>query len=159
MISCNYKTYVKFIMSDRYLTIMGAIGSLMCGMSRFLWAALMEKFSFRFLLWLLLVVNSFLSFTVFYISKVPFIYLAYILVSLTCYGGFLGIFPAIASKVFGFRYGSQIYGFLFYAFPVSNFLQLLIINLIGTTLGYWFVFMISGGMSVCGLLLSNRITG
>lgn len=75
-----------------------------------------------------------------------------------CYGGFLGIFPAISSKVFGFRYGSQIYGFLFYAFPASNFVQVLLINWIGDIFGLWFVFMVCGGMSIAGLLMSNRIT-
>ena len=128
MVSCNYKTYVKHVMNDKYLTLLGAIGSLLCGMSRFLWTALMEKFSFRFLLWILLIVNSFLAFTIFYFSKIPFIYAIYVISSLVCYGGFLGIFPAIASKTFGVRYSSQIYGFLFYAFPLSNFLQVFLMK-------------------------------
>lgn len=159
MVSCNYKTYVKLKMSDRFLTIVGAVGSLACGMSRFLWAALMEKMSLRLLLWVLLVVNSFLSFTIFYFSGVPVIYACYVFASLVCYGGFLGVFPAIASRTFGFRYGSQIYGLLFYAFPLSNFVQLFLMNFIEPVFGYWFVFMASGGMSVCGLLLSSRLTG
>lgn len=75
-----------------------------------------------------------------------------------CYGGFLGIFPAISSKIFGFRYGSQIYGFLFYAFPASNFVQIILFNLVKRIFGLWFVFMASGGMSVVGLAMSNRIT-
>ena len=158
MISCNYKTYVKFIMNDSHLTIMGAIRSLMCRMSRFF----MGDFDGENLFYVFAVAAAcckqfLVIYCVLYLEGA--FHLSGICPRLTCYGGFLGIFPAIASKVFGFRYGSQIYGFLFYALQVSNFLQLLIINLIGTTLGYWFVFMISGGMSVCGLLLSNRITG
>lgn len=59
------------------------------------------------------------------------LYFGYIIATSICYGGFLGIFPAIAAKVFGYRYGSQIYGFLFYAFPTSNFVQVILTNWIG----------------------------
>lgn len=86
------------------------------------------------------------------------IYIVYVIATSVCYGGFLGIFPAISTKVFGYRYGAQIYGFLFYAFPFSNFVQVLIMNWIGSIFGLWFVFIASGGLSVVGLLMSNRIT-
>lgn len=156
--SCNYKTFAKVRMDDKYLTIVGAMGALVTGVSRFLWSAMLEKFSFKFLLWFLLVVNSFLAFTIYYVFSVKALYCVYVLATSLCYGGFLGIFPAISSKVFGFRYGSQIYGFLFYAFPASNFVQVILINWVGTIFGLWFVFMACGGMSVAGLLMSNRIT-
>lgn len=156
--SCNYKSLAKNSMDDRYLTIMGAFGALACGLSRFLWSALLEKFSYRFLLWVLLAVNSFLSFTIYYFTSVKVLYLIYVIATSVCYGGFLGIFPAIASKIFGYRYGPQIYGFLFYAFPASNFVQVLLTNVIGSLFGLWFVFAASGAMSVVGLLMSNRIT-
>lgn len=145
-------------MDDRYLTIIGAVGALVAGLSRFFWSALLEKFSFKFLLWSLLVVNSFLAFTIFYIYKIRALYLIYVLATSLCYGGFLGIFPAISSKIFGFRYGSQIYGFLFYAFAASNFVQVILTNWVWTYFGLWFVFAASGGMSIAGLLMSNRIT-
>ena len=145
-------------MDDRYLTIIGAIGALVAGLSRFLWSALLEKCSFKFLLWSLLVVNSFLAFTIFYIYKIRALYLIYVLATSLCYGGFLGIFPAISSKIFGFRYGSQIYGFLFYAFAASNFVQVILTNWVWTYFGLWFVFAASGGMSIAGLVMSNRIT-
>lgn len=119
----------------------------------------MLKFSFRYLLWLLLIINSFLAFTIYYISSVPFIYLIYVLTSWVIYGGLLGMFPALTSNIFGPRYSPQIYGFLFYGFPLSNFIQFLLIQWIEFEYGYWFVFMISAGMSVGGLLISNKITG
>jgi hypothetical protein len=86
------------------------------------------------------------------------IYPIYTILTSIVYGGFLGIFPAISSKIFVFRYGSQIYGFLFYAFPASNFTQVLIINLIKKYLDYGLFLMASGGFSVVGLLMNNRIT-
>ena len=41
LMSCNYKSLAKNYMDDRYLTIMGAFGALACGLSRFLWSALL----------------------------------------------------------------------------------------------------------------------
>lgn len=158
LMSCNYKSIMKFTFDDKFLTLLGAFGALACGLSRFLWAALIEKFSFKFLLWMLLIINSVLAFTIYYIREIKAVYPVYVILTSICYGGFLGIFPAISSKVFGFRYGAQIYGFLFYAFPASNFAQVIIINLIGKVFGLWFVFMVSGGMSVIGWVMSNRIT-
>ncbi len=131
LMSCNYKTFTKNSMDDRYLTIIGAFGALACGMSRFLWSALLEKFSYRVLLWVLLAINSFLAFTIFYFTSVRVIYPIYVIGTSICYGGFLGIFPAITAKIFGYRYGPQIYGFLFYAFPASNFVQVILTNIIG----------------------------
>jgi hypothetical protein len=107
---------------------------------------------------MLLVVNCFLAFTIYYIREIQLIYPIYVVLTSICYGGFLGIFPAISSKIFGFRYGSQIYGFLFYAFPASNFVQIILFNLVLNMLGLWFVFFFSGGMSVIGLFMSNKIT-
>ena len=155
---CNYKSYAKFKIDDKFLTIIGAFGALACGLSRFLWSALLETFSYRFLLWMLLAINSALAFTIYYVSSIKVFYLIFVIATSTCYGGFLGIFPAISSKVFGYRYGAQIYGFLFYAFPASNFAQVLLTNIIGEWFGWWFVFAACGAMSVVGLLMSNRIT-
>ena len=106
----------------------------------------------------MLIINSFLAFTIYYISSLKIFYLVYVIATSICYGGFLGIFPAISSKVFGYRYGSQIYGFLFYAFPASNFVHVILTNWVGQIFGLWFVYMASGAMSVVGLLMSNRIT-
>ncbi len=40
LMSCNYKSLAKFTYDDKFLTILGAFGALACGLSRFLWAAL-----------------------------------------------------------------------------------------------------------------------
>ena len=95
--------------------------------------------------------------TIFYIKTIPAVYFVYVMLAYICYGGHLGIFPALASQVFGIRYGPQIYGIMFLAFPLSNFIQCIFINLIPSTFGYWFMFMISGGMSCLAFIISNKI--
>lgn len=83
------------------------------------------------------------------------VYFAYIVLTYICYGGHLGIFPAITSLIFGVRYGPQIYGILFYAFPVSNFIQFMLINYVDSD--YMTIFKISGVMSICALLIVKKI--
>ena len=72
-----------------------------------------------------------------------------------CYGGHLGMFPALTSQIFGIKYGPQIYGILFYAFPVSNFIQYLLVNYIDQ--GYFVIFKVSGLMRLCALFIIKRI--
>ena len=40
LMSCNYKSLMKYTFDDKFLTLLGAFGALACGLSRFLWAAL-----------------------------------------------------------------------------------------------------------------------
>ena len=144
---------------DRYLTLLGGFGAIACGLSRFLWSGIASKtISFRGMLWLLSVVNCFLAFSIPYISGIRFIYSIYVIISYVCYGGFLGIFPALSTKIFGRRYATQIYGLLFYAFAASNFIQLILMNIVEINFGYWFVFMASGGMGAFGLVIAKNVT-
>ena len=139
--------------------MLGAFGAFCCGVSRMLLSGLAsQRLSFQRVLWLLLVANCFISFTIPYFSYSRFLYSLYVIGCFVCYGGFLGIFPIISTRIFGRRYATQIYGLLFYGFPLSNFIQIGMIYFIEMEFGYWFVFMGSGGMCVLGLLMSNSIT-
>lgn len=156
MISVNYRTYVKAkILDDKYLAMIGSIGAVACGFSRFIWGSVLEKGTFKFLYYTLSIVNAFLAFTVYFISGIKEVYFAYVVLAYICYGGNLGMFPAVTSQIFGVRYGPQIYGILFYAFPVSNFIQYFLVNYIDQ--GYFIIFKISGVMSICALLIVKKI--
>lgn len=156
MISVNYKTYVKAeITNDQYLTLIGAIGALACSLSRILWGSILDKQTFKAIYYSLSILNAILAFSISFISSIKEIYFFYVILSYICYGGHLGIFPAVTSQIFGVRYGPQIYGILFYAFPVSNFIQFLIVNYIDK--GYEVIFQVSGVMSICALFLVKRI--
>lgn len=154
----NYKTYVKNVIPDeRFLVTVGALGAVVCGFSRFIWGLLLERMSFKVVYSFLCIINAFMAFTVFYIKSLEVFYIVYVMGAYLCYGGHQGIFPALSSQVFGLRYGPQIYGILFLAFPASNFLQCILINWIPFSFGYWFVFMISGGMSCLAFVISNKV--
>jgi|JI6StandDraft_1071083.scaffolds.fasta_scaffold321691_1 MFS family permease len=156
MISVNYKTYVKAeILNDEYLTLIGSFGAIACSLSRILWGSILDKQTFKAIYYCLSILNAVLAFSVSYISSIKEIYFLYVVLSYICYGGHLGIFPAVTSQIFGVRYGPQIYGILFYAFPVSNFIQFLIVNYIDR--GYEVIFQVSGVMSICALFIVKRI--
>ena len=72
-----------------------------------------------------------------------------------CYGGMLGMFPAITSQIFGVRYGPQIYGIMFFAFPISNLLQFLLVNYVEQ--GYFIIFKSSGIMSIASIFIVKRL--
>ena len=71
MISVNYKTYVKAkITDDKYLTMIGYVGAIACGLSRIIWGTVLERDTFKFLYYSLAIVNAFLAFTVYFINGI-----------------------------------------------------------------------------------------
>jgi hypothetical protein len=116
---------------------------------------ILEKETFKIIYYCITIFNAFLAFTIVYISHIKEIYFAYVVLSYIIYGGHLGIFPAVASQIFGVRYGPQIYGLLFFAFPASNFIQYMLVNYVES--GYEVIFQVSGAMSVGAFVLSKKI--
>lgn len=156
MISVNYKTYVKnVVLDDRYLTFIGAFGAVACSFSRFFWGSILEKKTFKFLYYAISLLNLFLALTINFIDQIKEVYFAYVILSYICYGGMLGMFPAITSQIFGVRYGPQIYGILFFAFPISNLIQFLLVNYIEQ--GYFIIFKISGAMSIGSMFIVKKL--
>lgn len=129
LVSGNYKSFgKKYIKNDAFLTFVGAVGSMGNGLSRFAWATLLDKFDFKCLYTTLLIINSCLALTIYYAVQIPNLYMIYVFMTYVCYGGHLGMFPAVASQVFGVRNGSQIYGILFLGFASSNALQFVVVK-------------------------------
>lgn len=156
MISVNYKTYMKAdIMDDRYLTLVGAFGAIACSLSRLVWGIILEKETFKMIYYSLAILNGFLAFSIVFISHIKEAYCVYVILSYIVYGGHLGLFPAVASQIFGMRYGPQIYGLLFFGFPVSNFIQYLLVNYVEQ--GYEVIFQVSGAMSIGAILLVKKL--
>lgn len=140
---------------DRYLTFVGAFGAVACSFSRFFWGFILEKKTFKFIYYAISLLNLFLAFTISFIEQIKQVYFLYVILSYICYGGMLGMFPAITSQIFGVRYGPQIYGILFFAFPISNLLQFFIVNYVQQ--GYDTIFKVSGIMSIASMLIVKRI--
>jgi len=155
MISLNYKSYAKgLIADDRFLTLVGAVGALACGFSRFLWGCFLDKSTFKAIFCCLGAISVVLAFSIPYIVKLQQYYILVIIVAYVCYGGLLGMFPAVSSLIFGVRYGPQIYGLLFFAFAASNFVECLLVIVAKS---YDLSWMFSGVMGACAILLVTKL--
>lgn len=117
------------------------------GLSRFGWATLLDKFNFKCLYTTLLIINACLALTFYYAVLVPQLYMVYVFLAYVCYGGHLGMFPALASQIFGVRNGSQIYGILFLGFATANALQFVIVKMFKVTFGYQPIFILGSILS------------
>jgi OFA family oxalate/formate antiporter-like MFS transporter len=154
--SGSYKTFGKhYIHDDKMLSLIGAVGSMGNGLSRFFWAAMLDKFDFKCLYTALLIINGSLALTVSYAVTIPQVYLVYVLMTYVCYGGHLGMFPAITSQVFGVRNGTQIYGLLFQAFACSNLMQFIFLKTIKPIYGYVPIFWLEVVFSGIAMFVSQ----
>jgi OFA family oxalate/formate antiporter-like MFS transporter len=154
--SGSYKSFAKkYIHDDKFLSLIGAIGSMGNGLSRFFWATMLDRFEFKCLYTCLLLLNGFLALTVSYAVHYPQVYLIYVLLTYVCYGGHLGMFPAISSQVFGVRNGTQIYGLLFQGFACSNALQFVFIKVLKPIIGYNAIFYIEVIFSGISMFIAN----
>ena len=117
------------------------------GLSRFGWATLLDKFNFKCLYTTLLIMNACLALTIYYAVLVPQLYMIFVFFAYVCYGGHLGMFPALASQIFGVRNGSQIYGILFLGFATANALQFIIVKTFKNTFGYFPIFVLGAILS------------
>ena len=137
--------------------MMGALGAVACGFSRFFWGYILQRVSIKMVLSVLLIINSFLAFTMAYVVFFRELYLLYVILTFIIYGGHLGIYPVVTSQIFGVRYSGQIYGLLFYAYTASNFLQFILINAVETRFGFFVVFSTSGALSILSILILSKL--
>ena len=156
LVSGSYKTFgKKYIHNDAFLTLIGAVGSMGNGLSRFAWATLLDKFDFKCLYTTLLIINSFLALTIYYAVQIPQLYMLYVFLAYVCYGGHLGMFPAVSSQVFGVRNGSQIYGILFQGFALANAVQFLVVKVVKQNYGYQPIFWLGAVLSGLSIFIIN----
>lgn len=125
LITGNYKTYVKDdIHDDGFLTLIGAIGAIGNGCSRFFWSILFNKTGYKFAMLtnitLLLTVLATIRFTV---AASHEAYLFLVFVCNCCLGGYLVITPIFSQVVFGPTTGSNIYGLFWTTYSIANFIQ------------------------------------
>ncbi|KAL4508394.1 hypothetical protein ABPG72_003698 [Tetrahymena utriculariae] len=124
LISGNYKKYgQQNFTNDQVLTIIGSVASAANGCSRFLWASLLDKISFRKVISVILVAQIILSVTLQFSVKDEYFYLVWVFFVSCCLGGLFGIYPVYSTLLFGSRVGSEIYGTYWLSVSAANFIQ------------------------------------
>ncbi|KAL4456963.1 hypothetical protein ABPG74_014601 [Tetrahymena malaccensis] len=124
LISGNYKKYgQQNFTNDKVLTIIGSVASAANGCSRFLWASLLDKISFRKVISVILVAQIILSVTLQFSVQNEYFYLVWVFFVSCCLGGLFGIYPVYSTLLFGSRVGSEIYGTYWLSVSAANFIQ------------------------------------
>jgi len=110
-----YKVGVMGILSDKQLTIAGAIGSVCNGSFRLFWASLQDKIGFRKTYLCLMCVQLVVSCVFWSCCGNVYLYCLAVACSFLCLGGHFSMFPAAAVKIFGIVNGGQILSIMMFA--------------------------------------------
>ena len=112
LVNGNYKTYVKEeIEDDGFLTLIGTIGAIGNGCSRFFWNLLFNKTGYKTVMLINIMLCITVLSTIRFTSQDQNIYLIEVFLMNCCLGGYLVITPTFAQLTFGQEVGSNIYGF------------------------------------------------
>lgn len=96
--------------SDTTLTWAASVGSgLVNGLSRITFGTLVDKYSFRFLLSILMVIQLFNSLVCFWAAYNPGCYFMCVLMNYMVLGGLFAVFPVSVTRLYGLEFGPTIY--------------------------------------------------
>lgn len=154
MISVQFKDLgLKTIDDDEFLTLIGSIGFVINSTFRIIWGYLMDKFGFKKVYWVLILIQLALICSLNAISQNKSCYFIWICLILACEGGHFSLFPAITMKQFGIKVGGILYPYVYFAFIISNFIQFLIVLGLLDKIHYENVFWIYAGFTcLAGIL-------
>lgn len=131
LLNGNYKFYVKKIINnDEFLTVIGVIGSVGNGFSRYiiylsrpLWNLLLKNTGYKFIIVFNFGIQIIIFSTIRFTVNIQGLFLFYIFMSNVCIGGLLGTTPTLLHLIFGVKVGSSAYAVYWQVFAISNFLQ------------------------------------
>lgn len=125
----KYKEYaLQFpsLQDDTALTFIGSFALATNGGTRFLWAYFYDKFGFKPVYYVGLVLQLILSATITFVTDYIALYGLYICLTLSTMANLTGTFPAVTTKIFGLKHGPTIYAFIFLAFAFSNIISFVV---------------------------------
>ncbi|KAL4508397.1 hypothetical protein ABPG72_003701 [Tetrahymena utriculariae] len=155
IINGNYKSVAKDygFLSDSYQTFVGALVSIANGLSRPVYASLLDKFTFKQILTCILCIQIFLSLTC-QLTDINNVFFAiWMFLINTTFGGVLAMWPVFSAQLNGVKVGSTIYGTYWWAFGFSNFLQFIFVYFLKPRIGFNNIFYIYTGIAFCALLI------
>ena len=104
------------------LQIMAILFGVVNGITRFMWGLLMDKFSFKPLMLIIMILESSIAFSVYFSKINEYLYIFENLMCAICLSGFFVTITPTFNKVFGFDNGAKLYGLTGIAIGVASFL-------------------------------------
>ena len=153
-VASNFKSYGSIdIPDDQFMTIVGAVGSTLNGVSRICWATLFDYFGFKKVYISLVIVDVAIAFTFELIHTVRFLYLLWVWIAFAWLGGHFSLFPSVSAKIFGPRTGGKVYSLLFTSFASATIVNYFLSKQSSKgNIAYTTLFYIWAGMAVSALV-------
>ena len=88
---------------DSVLTLAGSIGAFVNGIFRVLWSGMLDKFSFKIIYSIILVIQIIMAWSIYFTVHIAEgkLYMVWIIISYACLGGNFSTFPVFSVQVFG----------------------------------------------------------
>ncbi|EAR82644.1 oxalate/formate antiporter (macronuclear) [Tetrahymena thermophila SB210] len=160
LINGNYKPLAKDygFTNDSFQSLVGSISGIANGLCRPMWSTLLDKFSFKRVLQVLLTIEiiTSLSLQSTHINQVFFI--LWICIIHMTLGGTLGMWPVFSSQINGVKIGSQLYGFYWYGFTLANLLQFLLVLYTKKSIGFnkiFYIYFAQAFVALCIITFYN----
>ena len=148
-----YKSVALNFLSDHVLTTAGAFGSICNGGSRIMWASLQDKYGFKKVYCVIMVLQLIISATTYYVRKDGTLYIIWVSIAFLCEGGHFSMFPTAAVKLFGIQNGGFLFTIMFFFIPLSSIIGFLIIQFGQDYISFEAVYQIAAGLSGLNLVL------
>ena len=140
-------------LKDGTLTIAGAIGSICNGGSRMFWASLQDKYNFKRVYFVLLVIQLVVSIIIYPIRAHAGAYVFCVALSFLCEGGQFSMFPTVAVKIFGVHNGGQIFTIMFFCVSLSSNFGLLMDTYVKPHVGVQNIFWLGSLLTLTNIIL------
>ncbi len=152
MMSGNYKTYVKkSINDDEFLTLIGAIGSIVNGFSRIIWNIIFLKTGYKSVMIAIITISIIIFSTLRFTVNLKGIYMIEMILVNLCMGGLLVTTPTVVQIIFGQRTGENIYGFFWCVIATANFIQYAYVSQLNQSIGFNNIIYICLGMTILAI--------
>ncbi|EAS00155.1 oxalate/formate antiporter family transporter (macronuclear) [Tetrahymena thermophila SB210] len=155
IINGNYKSIAKDygFTSDSFQSLVGSLGGVANGFCRPLWSLLLDKYSFKRILQILLLIEIITSLTMQFTNVNRIFYALWVFIIHMTLGGVLGMWPVFCSQINGIKIGSQLYCFYWLGFTIANLFQFMLVMGLKTKIGFNNILYIYFAQALIGLLL------
>ncbi|EAS00154.1 oxalate/formate antiporter family transporter (macronuclear) [Tetrahymena thermophila SB210] len=157
LINANYKSIAKDygFKTDSFQTLVGSLAGIANGISRPVWAGLLDRFKFKNLLILIICIQITISLSFQATSQSEVFFAIWVFIAHFCFGGVLGMLPVFSAQLNGVKIGSQLFGFYWYGFSIANLIQFVLVLELKKQIGFNNIFYIYFGQLVVAFIIMN----